>query len=32
MKMKRDMPIYQIGEDLPIEFEDLIRYARALKF
>jgi hypothetical protein len=32
MKMKRDMKIEDIAKDLPIEFEDLIRYARFLNF
>lgn len=30
--MKRDMPIDMITIDLPIEFEDLVRYTRALRF
>lgn len=26
------MPLREIASDLPIEFEDLLRYTRALKF
>jgi hypothetical protein len=32
LKMKRDMPIDMIAHDMPIEFEDMIRYARALRY
>lgn len=32
MEMKKDLPFIQISQDLPIEFEDLLKYCRALKF
>jgi hypothetical protein len=32
MRLKRDMPVSEIAKDLPIEFEDLLLYSRALKF
>eukprot|EP00347_Sterkiella_histriomuscorum_P002748 403366954 len=32
MQMKRDLQFRQISQELPIEFEDLLRYCRALKF
>lgn len=32
MEMKRDLPYRYVSQELPIEFEDLLRYCRALKF
>lgn len=31
-QMKQTMPFSEIASGLPIEFEDLLRYVRALKF
>ena len=32
MSMKRDMEFHEVSGELPVEFEDLLRYCRALKF
>ncbi len=30
--MKQSMPFNEVATNLPVEFEDLLRYTRALKF
>ena len=32
LHMKRDMPFQQVASDLPMEFVDMLKYCRALKF
>ena len=32
LKMKKELAFKEISQDLPIEFEDLLRYCRALNF
>lgn len=32
LDMKKNLPFHMVSKELPIEFEDLLRYCRALKF